>query len=242
MTLVKTTEPTRDLSDFRLFTASCECRFDNAYQLWDRAGAIWSEFSARLPGLRMIKADPGQTVFRLAKQFEFNLQLDRYSVNAYGRSADQELMGTIQEFSAIVAQHLQIERYSRIGLRPIFFRSLPDVGAAAEHILALNLVRVPPKPSFGISGTPEPRYLVRLEDKSKGCLMQIYSQKRELKPDLPFAWEGEDLATFESVDLAIDVDYYTIAAVTIGQINLPEWIKQAMHVIRRDVDQFLKSK
>ena len=244
MTQAEPIRPIKDLSDFRLFTSACECRYSNAYLLWDRAGAIWAEFSDAYPSIRMLKADPGQTIFRLEERFEFNLRLDRFSVHSYGISASDEFAAVVEKFASIATRQLQIESYSRIGMRPIFYRDYPDEATATAHLLALNLLRVPAQPSFGISGVPKnPRYIVHWEDKSKGCMIHVYVQRREFEPEaLPFAWEGPPLKRLESTVLAVDVDYYTVASATVGQVNLREWITQAMHVIRRDASQFLEGK
>jgi hypothetical protein len=189
----------------------------------------------------MLKAEPGQTIFRLEDRFEINLRLERFSVQSY-RVTPDEFTAMVEEFASITARHVPIETYSRVGMRHIFFRDYADETTATEHLLALNLLRVPPQPSFGISGVLKgPRYALQLEDKSKGCLIQVYVQRREFEPEaMPFAWEGPPLNRIENTVLALDVDYYTLVPATVGQINLPEWIKQTMHVVRRDASQFLK--
>ena len=62
-----------EISDFRLFTIAYEFRYEQAYALWDEAGAIWSAFVVNHPNAKNVKADPGQTLFRVGTKWEFNL-------------------------------------------------------------------------------------------------------------------------------------------------------------------------
>jgi hypothetical protein len=240
MSTAQIPQPIRDISDFRLFTTACEFRFQNSYHLWDRAGEIWSDFVAANPEAKLVKADPGQTTFRLGSQREFTVNLDRFGVNAHVPSSTDAFAAEADEFAKSVSRHLKVGSYSRIGLRTVFVREYPDIGAATVEMLGLKLLWVPNGPFFGISGTPsETRYSCRLEDKSKGCLIQIFVNKREFEPELPFAWEGDKILRVEKNDLVMDIDYYTIASTSIGQLNVQEWIKQGMHVIRRDINKII---
>ena len=243
MPAIDLTRPARDLSDFRLLTLNCECRFENAYLLWDRAGAVWSQFLSANPKARSIRAEPNQTVFRLEEDFEFTLKLDRINVSALG-SCSPELFGkAVGDFADIVIPQLQVGNFLRIGFRPIFVRDHTDMAAATAEFTGLDLVHILPTPTFGVTGkTIEARYFLRIEDESKGCLVQIVVAKRSYEPELPFGWEGSDLTKIEKIGLIFDVDYYTTRAATVGQVSLPEWIRQAMHVIYRDSKALLGAK
>jgi hypothetical protein len=234
----------RDISDFRLLTASWECRFEDAYLLWDRAGAIWSELVRRRPQLKRIKAEPNLTIFRFEDKYEISVLLDKFHIVAHNPQSSLEEFGAIaEEVSEQVISQLEVDRFLRVGLRLIFVREYADRDAASEAALELKLWRIPAGPHFGIAATPVfPTYAARWEDKNMGCLVQINTQTREFIISPQFGWEGAKLVEkTEKAGLNVDVDYYTVAAAAVGQVSVVEWIKQAAHVVRRDINDFLRA-
>jgi hypothetical protein len=192
------------------------------------------------PNAKFVKADPAQTQFRLGTSYEFFVGLDRFTISAHSPSLE-DFAKTVDVFASTVVSELKIQSFTRIGIRPLFVKEYPDDHVASETLVKFNLIRTPTFPSFGITPTLiQPRYTLRVEDVEKGCLIQIYVNKRRLEAELPFAWEGNDMPVVEKTDLMIDIDYYTIAETSIGQLNAAEWVKQGIHVIRRDVDNLLE--
>ena len=229
----------RELSDFRLMTLSFECRYPSAYLLWDRAGTVWSELIGLKPDLRLIKAEPGETVFRLDEHLEFCVQLGSFHLTAHNPSSVEEFARVADEFSSLVLRALGIGTLTRIGFRQIFVREFPELDGASAAMLALDLVRLPASPCFGIGAPPSnPRYAIRLEEESKGCTIQVYVHSRDFEPQLPFGWEGAEIQKVQRPTLSVDFDYYALSA-TVHQMRPEEWILQAAHVIRRDAGQIL---
>lgn len=230
-----------DISDFRLLTITCECRFPEAYRLWDRAGTIWSEIAAVRPGMAKVKVEPSWTTFRLGTKYQLSVRLDSLNVTAHNPgNTIEDFVDLAGQFERIVSGCLQIERYSRIGVRPIFVREYPDRDRASSDLLGMNLIRVPAGPRFGIPGGPVyPSYGLRWEDKNRGCAVRVSVEDREYDFDTPFAWEGVAAGKVTKTDLKVDVDYFTVASVTVGQVNLSEYINSAMHFIRKDIAELL---
>jgi len=236
--------PPTDISDFRLSTVAFECRFSPAYLHWDRAGAIWSELASRYPTVKLLKAEPNRTAFRLENRFEFQIQLDRFHIGGHNPAPGlEEFSRTAEDFGETVVRQLGIERYCRLGLRPIFVREYPDRDAASAAMLAMRLLWNPTGPCFGVPDAPvSPSYGLRWEDKAKGCLVQVLVGERQYEFEPPFGWEGVEPKDVKKTDLAVDVDYYTVAAAAVGQVKISEWIRQSMHVVRRDINRFLGSR
>jgi hypothetical protein len=104
------------LADLTLFQSVVEVRYASAYLLWDRSGELWSKLRLRLQGLRMISAEPNQTVFRVADAFEFGVKLESASLNAFrpNRTLTQfcEHAG---EFFPLASEMLEVAEFSRVG-------------------------------------------------------------------------------------------------------------------------------
>ncbi len=233
-----------DISDFRLYTIAFECRFAPALLHWDRAGSIWSQVSGKHPGIKLIKGEPNQTAFRIQDRFELRVALGQFNVNGYnpGTAAD-EFISLADDFSSTVVRQVGIETFTRVGLRPIFIKEYPTREAASAPLLSLGLLRLPEGPCFGIAGEPIlPIYGLRWESDMKGCVINISVVEREYEFEPPFAWEGVEPKKVKKTALNIDVDYYTVAAVEVSRLGFAEWIKQALHVVRRDANRFLESK
>jgi hypothetical protein len=65
-------------------------------------------------------------------------------------------------------------------------------------------------------------------------------QTRKIDFDAPLGLGELTPVHLEQNLLALDVDYYTLAAIAIGQFKAPDWIQQAYRLIKRDIAQFLR--
>src|SRR4051794_4875994 len=57
-------EPVMTISDFRIFQAAVESRYDDAYLLFDRTGAICRELRIKWPDSKLQEASPAKTICR----------------------------------------------------------------------------------------------------------------------------------------------------------------------------------
>jgi hypothetical protein len=234
--------PHIDIADFELKNATFEVRFHECYLHWDRAGSIWTEAVTKWPKLEVIKGEPSTTAFRLEDSFQLSVHIDRANIIALKpQSTLRDLMEMSDIFIPIVVKRLEIRDFSRVALRLTYFKSYPDKASASSAFVTTQALRIPTGSHFGIEGTPLfPEYSLRLEGESRGATVRMKAVGRKLDFVPPAGAEGLTPLHEEKYGFEFDVDYFTIASVGIGQISFGDWIKQALHLIRRDSSHFLR--
>jgi hypothetical protein len=227
------------VSDFQLERAAFELRYPQAYLLWDRAGSIWSEAVRRWPALKLVRGEPSHISFTLENQHELAVTLEKANAVSHfpAMSTFVQLADT---FTGLVTQHLELDHYIRIGLRLFYFRAFPSREEASKAAVSIRILNPPEGRHFGI----EPPYLLpecafRLEGPSIGVTIRLRAEGRVVDFQPPMNARGLKPHHAEDWGVLFDVDYYTLANVTIGQFKAEDWINSAVHVIRRDSEAFL---
>jgi hypothetical protein len=225
-----------DLSSFTLEQCSLEARYAVALLLWDRAGALWRSIQDKWPDIHLVTADPTKQAFQTEKTgFVIELQAARITTMDSHKSLT-ELSGIAREFFKLAAKHLQISLFTRLGLRLIYFKEFKDRETAASAFHSLHLVRVPNNKKFEIEETPvNPQYSLRWESAKKGTLVTCRAETRKTDFDPPI----ESVRLFTPIHkevngIVVDIDYYTVAPVDSGQVDMGEWLSHAQHVVVRD--------
>jgi hypothetical protein len=240
-----------EIGDLALAGAAFEGRFEKCHLFWDRAGTIWNEITSKRPLLRQQKAEPGNTVFQLGREYALSIVLeqdkDRLNVVAhYPRRNLLDFAELSAEFTEVVARHLQIDSYARLGLRLTYTKVFHDRLAASEAIVATGILRLPERRHFEVSGSPVlPGAELRWEDDKRGCVLRLRAEEVEFSFEPPLGWEGAlgpdgprpyhgKVARF-----VYDVDVFTTAVVPSSMLNVKDWILNSLHLINRDSNDFL---
>jgi hypothetical protein len=237
--MITETRPLR-IDDFEVKQVAFEVRYANAYLLWDHAGALWAEAARIWPDLEIREAKPGVTIFSRPGKNDISVRLDKanFTFLRPKRNLD-EFRANAATLIQLVCRQLEITDLSRIGFRIFYEKTYPDLHAASRAILDTVSIPAPPGKHFGIEGKyNSPEYTLRLEGKSTGMRFNMAARTGRLDFDAP--WEIDELESIhkEFHQVAFDIDYYTLAPVSIGQLNIQEWINNAYHVIKRDAHAF----
>ena len=191
----------------------------------------------------MVQGQPGQTTFRLDNQYEFNISLDRLWLVA--RAPQPSLAAFAEQFehfASVCKHHLRIGEFSRVGLRHILTRKYESKELASAAFLGFGLIRAP-QPCFGVTNRPIfPAYSLRWEDEGKGCLVNCRVEERKFQLEVPFGWESEAPTDKIEPMITLDIDYYSMGRIGVDQMRFTDWIKQAVHIVRRDSSTFLERK
>lgn len=229
-----------DLSDFRLEQCVFEARYEPSYLLWDHAGSIWSQIRAKWPRLKLSQVEPSATQFTLDSRFNLSVFVDKFAV--IDQAPDQSLksfLDVAESLSKVAIHHLEINEFSRLGLRLIFFKEFSDREAASTALLSSQILNLPDGPHFGIDMPPVlPGYTVRWESKATGTTVRIEAEGRIIDFTPPHFLDLRPMHK-EVAGLKFDIDYYTVASVTVGQFSCRDWINQAWHLVNRDSKPFL---
>jgi hypothetical protein len=232
-----------DLSSFTLEQCVLEARFPQALALWDNAGALWRAIQEKWPDVRLVTAEPAKTSFQDGKTgFVVELKAARITVLNSAKSMD-ELSKIGRDFFKLTALHLQLLLYERLGLRLIYFKEFKDREQAASAFHSLGLLKVPSTKKFEIEEQPvNQHYSLRWESEKKGTLVSCRAETRKIDYDPPIeAAQVFSPIHTERSGIVVDVDYYTVAPVEIGQVDMGEWMNHALHIISRDTQYLFEA-
>jgi plasmid maintenance system killer protein len=229
-----------DLDSFKLDKAVMEIRYGKAYVLWDCYGRILSELNSKWPDLKMRDAKPNNYILRINGRYDAGADLEKaYFIDLTPASGLKEFKTDADFFLSLIIKTLDIRELSRLGFRLVFRKKLHDKIEASESWTSMKMMSVPHGKHFNIKGkVMEPNYSLRWEGESMGVRIMLNVQNRQfdLDPE-PYLKEIEPIH-IEKHDLVYDIDYYTLKNTLAGQLNIPEWISQVNHLIRRDSNDF----
>jgi hypothetical protein len=130
----------------------------------------------------------------------------------------------------------------RVGLRFIYEKDFPTKEKAAEEFLKNRIFNFPSGKYFGLNVVPlYPEYAFRLEGSAVGVTLRYKSEGRKNEFEPPFGVTSIEPLKEERQFIVFDVDYYTTAKLLLTQLSMSEWINQALHVIKRDSNAFMKA-
>jgi hypothetical protein len=233
-----------ELVDLTLFHAVLEIRYAPAFLLWDRSGLLWNKLSVDFEGLRMLQAEPNQTVFRLGNDFEFAARIENASLSAFHPNRTLNRFGELAaKYFQLLSETLELAELSRVGCRLIFSKEYPTQEDASAALLGSKILRFPEGKNFNQGGEPiRPEWALRWESGGNGVHVRLRVDERKYDFEPPLVWEGPRPEKKTHVALTYDVDWYTCAPVLVTQISFEDWIKQCIHVVNRDSDAFLSAK
>ena len=233
--------PALSIDDFTLEKAVIELRYAPALLLWDRAGRLWSRVLEKYPELKLLQAQPNQTVFNLGRDFQFSVQTEKANLITDepepGLEKFQELADS---FVDTVVTTLEIAAVSRVGFRLTYFKTTRDQAEAVEVFRSTGRLRIPNGKLFGVENQHAGgAFTLRLEDKQLGATVRIEVEGRKVDFEPPFGLKEVASVTDLRHGVTFDIDLFTTSATPVSQLRASEWIKQGLHVIRRDSSPFL---
>jgi hypothetical protein len=109
------------MSDFRLRRVVCEARYDQAYLLFDRTGAIFHALKEDLKELKLLNATPTASTF---ESKEGNIAVEIAQTRLVGdRVTNLEVFGeSCRKLFHVVTSYLEIKSFTRVGLRLLYFQ------------------------------------------------------------------------------------------------------------------------
>lgn len=240
----KPAEASLDLSDFLFERIAFNADYQTAFLHWDRAGSIWSGVRRKWPDIKILDVNPSKTVCSLQGRFELAIQLERTIVVDYNPNYDMNhFTEIIDSFLGILVKMLEISDYTRLGLRLVYFMECQDIETASLKVLNTNLVNLPKPKSekiYGIGGKPlYPEYSVRWEGKSIAATVRLKAETRKIEFSPPLVIKDLSPISKEKYGITFDVDYFTLAPVSVAQFSPKEWVGQVSHFVRRDSTEFL---
>src|SRR5712664_3033196 len=104
-----------DISYFDLHSVNFEVRFDRAYLLWDRAGAIWQNIHKAYPNIKPREVNLGKVTMTIDQRFQLTTEMDKLIVNVFlpPNNVD-DYVKLCEYFISMSIEILQVTLFSRI--------------------------------------------------------------------------------------------------------------------------------
>ncbi len=227
------------LDDFKIASAVCELRYEEACLLFDRTGQLCNEAKARYTDCEVVSAVPNQTVLR-ADEGTFTVELKQCRVGTTSPDSGLERFGAhCKGFFDSVANSLEVKVYTRIGLRVLFRKEYKDFAEAKAALNSLKLLNLPQVERFGASS--EPREMIfRWEGAQIGTMLRLSAELGKIDVVLPPELDMEQSEFHKSlIGLVVDVDYYTVAPVERSQWDAVASIPRALRTIKKESDEVI---
>lgn len=232
--------PTLSIDEFKLVNATCELRYKNAYLVYDRTGQVLQDLSRSFTDISISSSAPQQTAW-VAQEGTFSLEIGtcRFTSARSNQSAETFAKQCGAYFDA-VTKNLQINVFTRIGLRYIARKEYPSLDESKAALASMMLVNLKPTQRFKSSESPI-EILFRWEDSQIGAFIRLRAETADIKLEVsPELQEHVPRIDKKIHGLTIDMDYYTVAPVEREQWNALEWLPQKLRIIKKEADGILQ--
>jgi uncharacterized protein (TIGR04255 family) len=232
--------PSLTIDDFKPFSTTCELRYTSAYLIYDRTGQVLEDLRKTFTDITVSTASPAQTAF-VAEEGSFTLELGacRFTSSRFDNKNAETFAKHCATFFGVVTSQLQINVFTRIGLRYIARKEFKTLDESKAALASMALVNLKPTKRFNSSESPT-EILFRWEDAQIGAFIRLRAETVDIK----FSSTPELQDHVPKVDkklhgLTLDIDYYTIAPVEHEQWNCLEWLNQKLRIVRKEADGIL---
>jgi hypothetical protein len=233
--------PLSDLSiaDLSIAHSVCEVRYEMAYLIFDRTGAVCMECKERFPNLKLIQASPASTSFS-DDSYSYWVEQTMSRVNVTKTAHDPKEFGErAKPFFEIALRQLEVSVFTRLGLRQVYFKTFAEPHGARDAVMALNLQPGAADTQFGIA-SPCQELVMTWESKQHGAMIHVVAVPgTNVLPVIDVRQIEEGYGKSYKSVLNFDVDYFTTAPVLRSQFDAEEWIVQSSHVIKKGLRGFL---
>lgn len=232
------------LDSFKLETVVTQLRYVNAFELWDKAGAISRQLSAIWSDLRLVEVKPQQQILR-GNGVDIQTGLTQSTVTLSGsKSLEQGKVQQMKETFEVWRDMLSLGSVKRISTRATYSKEFPTMKEANSALFALNLARWPTTKVFDQPETTERNgieMLYRFEDENSFSLLQLKAEQLKFEVDLDPEWvDGPEIRKKKS-RMVIDFDRGLLGTVNAEKFRMDDWIKGFQHVLRRDIEKVIKA-
>ena len=227
------------VDDFKLISAVCELRYENAYLLFDRTGQICQEVKSHFTDCEVTSAAPNQTILK-AKEGNLSVELKQCRVTSTSPDTSLETFAiNCKNFFDSVSDNLMVKAFTRIGLRVVFRKDCSELEQAKTALNSLKLLNIPENERFGAASAPR-EMIFRWDGTQVGAMLRLVAETGKIDVIFPPELEMEKSEIHKSITgLLLDVDYYTVAPVERSQWDAAAWIPRSLRTIRKQSDAVL---
>ncbi|NMF99689.1 hypothetical protein GPA27_20125 [Aromatoleum toluolicum] len=232
------------LDSYSLHSLIVQFRYPNAFELWDRAGAIARRVAAIWPGLELTDADPRQQTLR-GNGVQLQTSIDTATVTLRRpKTLDARKIQQIKETFDVWRQSLELENAERVSTRGVYAKDYRSIREANAALFAMNLIRWPTTKVFDQPLDAELNSVdlqYRFEDTNSFSFLRLKSEHVKYEVDLDAEFVDQTEIRGEKCRLVIDFDRGLLGSVSTDKFRMDDWLKGFQHLLRRDLEKVIGS-
>jgi len=235
--------PPYPLSSFRRSQVTLELRFDEAFVLWDRAGALWEAVRRQFRTLKHSQVTPNQTTFTGDNRFTLVVSLDRAVITDHkpsgGTTATLDVMS---KFAEVVLQHLEVPVLKRVGTRIIYSLRCKTSDEARAKLAEAMPLSFGEATFFNIKPTQfSPHLKIDVSDGELGYTVQFHKNEKKYEFDPPPEVSDLNLEPRNEAieELTLDFDFFTTQPIPTESFDVRVWLAGWNKSLSRDADNLL---
>jgi hypothetical protein len=166
-----------DLGEFKLKNLSYELRYDPAFLVMDRLGAIVAEFTRRWSDFKVVEQNRSSLKLR-ATHMEMLIGIERsHVVHAGLKLSEENVIEQASMLTELLADAGAVDAFNRVGTRQQHHRVFALLEEAVEAFYGTGIVPRPPAKNFGVEGKPHfADFTQRVEGEALGWLFKFAVQ------------------------------------------------------------------
>ncbi len=232
------------LDSLKLRNVIVQLRYADAFELWDRAGAVGREFCNIWPDLQLLEGQPQQQSLKgpgVQIQTGFNqATLTLTGSNSFDQRKQQQIKDTFEIWRKI----LGLEEVKRISTRAIYVKELASIKELNSELINLNMVHWPTEKVFDQPmdaelNTFEIAY--KFEDANSFAFLRLKTELIKFEADLDPDFVDEPEIRKTKNRLVLDFDRGLLGSVNAEKFRMDDWIKGFQHLMRRDIGKVIKA-
>ena len=226
--------------DFKTSSVTCELRYPNAYLIYDHTGSIIRQSQEHFTEFKNLAPSPQVTTWASDEgTFSLEIGVSRFTGGRVNKNWEG-FAKQCKSFFDVVTRLLEIEVFTRVGLRYVAKREFKTLDDAKAALASLMLANLDPTRRFNSSESPT-EVLFRWEDAEIGAFFRLKAETADIKVVVPPELDGFVTAVDKkAIGLTLDMDYYTTAPVEREQWRAEEWVGQRLRLIRKEANGILE--
>lgn len=216
--------------------------YDEAFEIWDRAGAIGRTLYKIWPNLKVQDGQPHHQTLS-GKGVVVRTGLTDSTVTLTGDSLFEAIkIKSLEDTYATWHDLLDLSILKRASTRVIYAKNFESMKAANAELFEMQLAKWPKTKVFDQPQDAELNgleILYRFEDKDSFSLLRVKAEQIKAELELDAELFEQPVHTQTKNRLLIDFDRGLLGSVDAEKFRVTEWIKGFQHVLRRDIEKIL---
>ena len=228
-----------DVSKLMLEQMIFEVRFEHAFLYWDNSGKIFQEILKGWPTaiVETVTTQEAKVIVKI-KDEDLTLTFSPNHIN-FNQSFPVGIraMGEFADYALpVIARHLDVNIFTRIGNRFIYINKVDDVQASIALLQKTGFFSIPAD-KFAKIGTSLKNPIIKftaLRDDDIGYTFNMAHVSRNMEIKVPKLIKY-DTSAFITNGLLVDIDFHTLKPVEGGNVRVQELLKKN----KKDIEYFI---